>query len=553
MRYFTASASTSVFRLVAISILRPSIAYYSSTWRSSLSILLVVIVYISTWVLHGIEFIVPALVSLRLVVVSIVSIVSTLSLHSCLFSVGFRYDCQRTVSFVVSIIDLLFLSSHEILFFICIVIHVSVEILRLSVSNLIVWIDIIINLRFNLLVDHSWSRFLLSLWAISSTLSHLFILVLIIIVVALHILDFNRADVSSLLSMFVSAKITFARIESSCTLMRKLSVYIILLMEKASGWKQMTLSRLLIGIKILEWRYVTIVFISTSHWSFWHSRIISVFKWCNWNHRVLLLFIELRQRLFKSIIWRARICTSTFSPLIFPVIAHKNLIVVLSLLELAFIDCLIKLVFLILVNVYRDFAIFCFFVWRIFFKRFTNCSIIGVKVHRRLMHGILILRNKTLRLWMLLVKLLLLWMSLRHKLLRWVMLVLLLETGMGSFILRTSVMSWWVLLISKYWFRLWLLISTHVHNSRNLFWFWFWTTGWRMMISLWLLSLALLWVCWWRGRSFIHVLWLLLFQLILWLVRVFIVWISLRLSWAHLRITWVHISHTLVNSFSYRI
>ena len=315
-------------------------------------------------------------------------------------------------------------------------------------------------------------------------------------------------------------------------------------MKEACWWEEMTLGWSLIRIQILERWNVTVIFVST-HWSFWHSWI-SILEGCYWDKWILLLFFKLWQRLFKSIIRRARICTSSFHPvlLIFPVIAHENLVVILCLLELAIIHCLIEFVFLILVDINWDLTVFCLLVWSIFLKRLSMCGIISVEVHGRLMHSIFILWHKAL----LLLVLLLLVMMLSLWELLW-MLILLLES-LGCFILWS--ISWRrILLASKLWLLFRLLNTAHIDNFRYLLWLSFWTAWWRVMSSLWLLSLALSWISWWSGRIFIHILRLLVFQLILWLMRGLIIWVSLRLSWAHLWIAWVHITHALVNSFSY--
>ena len=161
--YFAASASTSIFWLAVVAIIGTSITSNSGARWCLFSILLneVIVVYIASWVLHCSEIIVSALISLSLALIILSIMTRSVSLsNSCFFSVCLGYDSQWSISFVVSIIDLLFLSCHEILFFISIIIHVSVKILWLSLrSHLIIRVDIIIYLSFNLLVGHCWRIF----------------------------------------------------------------------------------------------------------------------------------------------------------------------------------------------------------------------------------------------------------------------------------------------------------------------------------------------------------------------------------------------------------
>ena len=163
--------------------------------------------------LHWGEFIVSssALVSLCLTILFVIAfhmLWRSVSLRSCcFFSILFRYHGQGSITFVVPVIDLLFLSCHEVLLFNFVCVHISIVILILiSHLILIVWVDIIVDLCFDLLMNHSIRALLIaSIWPD--------FLVFMCKAIAFVVLNFNGADVSSLIlfsAMFVFAKVAFA-------------------------------------------------------------------------------------------------------------------------------------------------------------------------------------------------------------------------------------------------------------------------------------------------------------------------------------------------------
>ena len=286
LRYFATSASTSILCLTNLSIVSAIAWNPSSRWWLLPIRLHVVIVYIAARMLHRCEWVVTGstMVSLCLAVLFIVAFNMlwwSVSLSSCcLFSILFRYYGQRSITFVVPVVDLLFLSCHEVFLLSFVCIHVSIVILILLLPHLVVWINIIVDLRFDLLMNHS-TRVLI----VTSSWSNF--LVLMSKAISFVVLDLDGADVSSfilLCTMFVSAKVSFAGVfNSSCTLMWHLSASIILLMEETRWREQMTLCRSFVSTQVFEWWNVAVV-LESSHWSFvvvWDARVSSVFQGCN--------------------------------------------------------------------------------------------------------------------------------------------------------------------------------------------------------------------------------------------------------------------------------
>jgi len=187
-----------------------------------------------------------------------------------------------------------------------------------------------------------------------------------------------------------------------------------------------------------------------------------------------------------------------------------------SLLELAVIHCMIKLVFLILVNINWDFTIFRFFMNSFFFKRFIN-RLLAIEICGRFVHSIFILWHKTLLSTRLRIVSLLLLAILRLVSLELIWLVLVLNTRLGCFVLS---LCWWRILLCRWVMDLGFWDWAHINNSWDLLWFGFWATSWigswtwvdvlHRYLSIWLRK---------YGWRFVHILRLLLHLMILGIMR----------------------------------
>lgn len=201
---------------------------------------------------------------------------------------------------------------------------------------------------------------------------------------------------------------------------------------------------------------------------------------------------------------------------------------------------MIKLFFLILMNVNWDFTHFWFFMLSIFFERLIY-YLLTIKICWRFMHSILILWRVAL------LSILILLLAILNRLrLKLVWLILVLEASLGCFILSYS---WWRILLLNLWsiidFWSWDL-CTHIHNSWDFLWFCFWAmarSGTKVSVLLfgWIILV---------GKSLVNILWFLMYILVLGLMRKLVCWIHFTwLSLAHLRMRRVQFCHALIYSF----